>query len=118
MKIQELQLKLDAVLTALERIASNPVAPIAPVAPVLPIAPIAPIPNGDHELLQRVDVKLDNLKADVTALNSNFGVTTSDHEGRIRILESFKSVIFGGLILSNVIIVPILIWLVIHTLTK
>ena len=38
-------------------------------------------------------------------------------DARISVLENFKSMLFGGLVLSNVIIVPIIIWLVIRQLS-
>ena len=86
-----------ALLTqAIEKLVNNPIAPIAPIAPVLPIAPVK---QDDHNLLIKLDVKVDQIQFDVTELKkqNNIYVTQtehsevvkigSDHETRIRLLE-------------------------------
>jgi TolA-binding protein len=87
-----------ALLTqAIQKLVDNPVAVVAPVAPVLPIAPVN---QEDHNLLIRLDQKVDSIQLDVTDLKkqNNIYVTQtehsevvkvqSDHETRIRTLET------------------------------
>lgn len=88
--------KLDLLLIAINKLASKEVAPVAPVAPVLPLAPIN---NGDHDLLTKLDTKVDQIQMDVTALKAQNSVYVTrtehqevvriqaDHEARIRIVE-------------------------------
>lgn len=70
----------------------------------------------DHDLLVQLHEQVKQVRIDIQSLGTNNTSQINDHENRIRLLEAFKSVIFGGLILSNVVIVPILIWLVVHAL--
>lgn len=74
--------------------------------------------SKDHDLLVIVHESVKSLRVDVQKLTENTGIQTGDHENRLRMLETFKSVLIGGFIISNVIIVPILIWLVIRSLSK
>ena len=48
-------------------------------------------------------------QGDIRVLNDGITTKINDHESRIRLLETFKSVLMGGFILSNIIIVPIMI---------
>lgn len=72
---------------------------------------------GDHDLLLTVHAEVKSLRVDVQKLTISSDKQAGDYETRLRLLESFKSVLMGGFILSNTIIVPILIWLVIKALT-
>lgn len=77
--------KLDLLINAVEKLVANPVAPVLPVLPIAPIAPIAPI---DDSRLTRVEVKIDGLKDDIKNLNDGTTLKISDHEIRIRIMET------------------------------
>lgn len=57
------------------------------------------------------------IQDEISLLTNSTKTITNDQETRMRSLENFKSIIFGGLILSNIVIVPILIWLVIRALS-
>jgi len=76
------------------------IAPI-PAIPAIPaIPPIIPPSSGDHDLLTKLDTKVDQIQSDVTDLKkqSNSSVTQAqfsevvriqaDHESRTRALES------------------------------
>lgn len=72
----------------------------------------------DHDLLVIVHEQVKSLRIDVQKLTEGTQVQTGDHENRLRLLESFKSVLVGGFVISNIIIIPILIWLIINALKK
>ena len=95
--------QLEKLTNAIEKLISREVAPILPVAPVAPVAPIAPLVvsnSGDHDLLTKLDTKVDQIQVDITALkqNNSYYVTQdmhqevvkvqADHEARIRIVET------------------------------
>lgn len=69
MSEKTLSSKIDKLI---DIISNNQVAPIAPVAPVAPVLPVAPINSGDHDLLQRIDTKVDRVIVDVANINSNY----------------------------------------------
>ena len=102
--------KIDALTQAIEKLLAREVAPIAPVLPVAPIAPIVPIVqqnSGDHDLLTKLDTKVDQIQADVTELKKQgvIYVTQTEHQevvriqrvhdGDIEILKSFKDTLTG-----------------------
>lgn len=68
----------------------------------------------DHDLIVTMHEQLKQVRVDIKTLTDGTSTTILDHERRLRLLEAFKSVMIGGLILSNVIMVPIIIWLVIR----
>ncbi len=111
MKDTVLLKKLEELTNAISNIAA-PVAPIAPIAPVAPVLPLAPINNGDHDLLQRIDTKLERVIADVQKLNDNYSnridkletgkvdkdvaeKVKTDFESRLRVLEKFEENLLG-----------------------
>ena len=57
---------------------------VAPVLPVAPVAPVAPINSGDHDLLQRIDTKVDRVILDVGNIDKNYSA-------RIEKLEKEKA---------------------------
>lgn len=77
--------KIDKLTQAIEKMV---IAPVAPVLPVAPVAPVLPINSGDHDLLQRLDQKVDGLKIDIQSINDGLAKTISDHETRLRVLEA------------------------------
>jgi hypothetical protein len=83
--------KIDCLLEAVEKLINNPIAPIAPVAPVLPIAPLPPVNNLDHDLLQRLDTKVDALKDDIKAIQTGTSAQIDNHERRLNTLETSKT---------------------------
>jgi hypothetical protein len=50
----------------------------------------------DHDLITKIDVKLDNLKADVADIKSGVSKQIDDHETRIRRLELWGTLAVGG----------------------
>lgn len=98
---EKLENRIDALITAVEKIASHQAAPIAPIAP---IAPLAPVHSGDHDLLTRLDTKVDALKEDIKVLNDGTSTKIADHESRIRGLEKIQEGQSGGISLTNKIV--------------
>lgn len=82
------QRTLDQILRAIEKIAA-PIPAIPPIPPIPPIPAILPVvPSGDHELLQRLDVKVDALKEDIRLLTDGTGKKIDEHESRIKTVET------------------------------
>lgn len=67
--------------------------------------------SGDHDLLQRVDQKVDGLVTDVKTLNDGVTTKIADHETRIRLLETglTKVMTFGSALIILVGIVEFFI---------
>ena len=92
--------QLQKLTEAIELLLTRKVEPVAPVAPVAPVLPIVQTNTGDHDLLQRLDTKVDLIQLDITELkkqNSGYVNQTEhnevvkieiDHEQRIRNLET------------------------------
>jgi hypothetical protein len=92
--------QLKKLTDAIEKLIANPVLPVAPVAPVAPVLPIVQTNTGDHDLLQRLDTKVDLIQSDITELKKQNTVYVNqtehnevvkiqvDHEQRIRNLET------------------------------
>lgn len=88
---KNLENKIDSLIRAMER-TTQPI-PVAPVA-----SPV--VHTGDHDLLTKLDTKVDQIQSDVTDLKKQnaYYVTQdmhndvvklqADHEARIRILET------------------------------
>ncbi len=103
--------QLKKLTEAIEKLVAKEVLPVAPVAPVLPIAPIAPTNSLDHDLLQRLDTKVDQIQSDVTALKNQGSQYVNqtehrevckaqeDHEKRIRNLEKYVWLAMGAIII-------------------
>jgi hypothetical protein len=100
-------LKLDNLTKAIEKLIAKEVAPIAPIAPIAPVAPVLPIHTGDHDLLTKLDTKVDQIQLDVNELKkqNSIYVTTTDqaevvriqriHDDEIKSLESFRDTLTG-----------------------
>ena len=81
---------------AIEKLINKQVASVAPVAPVLPLAPVN---TGDHDLLTKLDTKVDQIQLDVSVLKNQgsqfitlpqhqeLATEINDHENRIRVIE-------------------------------
>jgi|ERR1035437_599061 hypothetical protein len=85
------QNKIDDLTRAIEKLIAKEVAPVAVVAPVAPVLPIAPVLNvnpEDHNLLIKLDGKVDALKDDIKVLNDGTTLRLADHETRIRLTEA------------------------------
>lgn len=74
--------KLDKLIGLIEDRVVAPVLPVAPVAPVLPLIQSNP---DDHNLLIRLDTKVDALKDDIKTLSDGVNARITDHETRIRL---------------------------------
>ena len=85
---KEMLQKMTDLLIAINKVA----APIPAIPAIAPIAPIPAIPqitiSGDHDLLQKLDVKVDSLKEDIKGLSDGTTKQISDHETRIKTLEN------------------------------
>jgi ribosomal protein S26 len=91
----------------IEKLVSKEVLPVDPVTPIAPVLPIVPQNPLDHDLLTKLDAKVDQIQVDVTSLKNqtSFYVNRtehlevvrvqSDHETRTRSLEVFKENIQG-----------------------
>jgi len=89
MKKDTMENKIDALTRVIEKLVNNPIAPIAPVAPVAPVLPLIPINAGDHDLLTKLDAKVDQIQSDVTELKKqgSIYVTQSEHAELIKKVE-------------------------------
>lgn len=81
--------QLDRLTQAIERLIAIPPIPAIPAIPaILPIPPIPAIPpivvSEDHNLLIKLDAKVDGLKDDIKLLSDGTTTTVNDHERRIR----------------------------------
>ena len=88
--------QLQKLTEAIELLLTRKVEPVAPVAPVAPVLPIVQTNTGDHDLLQKLDVKVDLIQSDITELKKQNSVYVNqtehnevvkieiDHELRIR----------------------------------
>lgn len=72
----------------------------------------------DRDLLVELRTEVTAIRADIKDIKDGTAITLADHETRVRTLENFRSVLMGGFILSNLVIVPVLIWLVTLALKK
>jgi hypothetical protein len=83
----------------------TPVAPIAPIAPLAPLTtPMAAHVLADHDLLQRVDGKVDGLGLAIKELKDGTAAQIADHETRIRTIEKQQESEKGGISLTNRIV--------------
>jgi hypothetical protein len=79
--------KIDFLTDAISKLVNNPIAPIAPVAPVAPVLPVLERNTGDHDLLTKLDTKVDQIQCDVSELkkDKNIYVTQLEHAEVIRV---------------------------------
>ena len=102
--------KTDILIQGIEKLLAREVAPVAPVlavapiAPVLPVAPVLPIAPEDHNLLIKLDGKVDALKDDIKALTDGTTTRITDHEIRLRGLEQRIWIFVGGLTILTFIV--------------
>jgi len=99
--------QLEKLTNAIEKLIANPVLPVAPVAPVAPVLPIVQSNTGDHDLLTKLDTKVDQIQLDVTELKKQgtVYVTQTDHAEVVRVqrlhdtdiesLKSFRDTLLG-----------------------
>ena len=110
----QLARKIDALAEVVYKMVPPPAIPAIPVIPAIPaIPPIAPN-SGDHDLLLRIDTKVERVITDVAKLNDNFANRIDalerekisktdydknelDHENRIRETEKFQENLLGKL---------------------
>ena len=112
--------KLDRLAEVIEKLVNKPV-PVAPIAPIAPIAPVLQNYSCDHDLLTKLDTKVDQIQLDVTELKKDrnvyvtqpelneLGKLVGDHEKRVRSLESqiTRIMTWGSVILVGLTIVQI-----------
>jgi hypothetical protein len=91
--------QLKRLTELVQRLVDNPVAPVAPVLPLAPILPVTPANPLDHDLLTKLDAKVDQIQIDVTSLKNQGNLyitqadhktvleTQEDHEQRLRVVE-------------------------------
>lgn len=58
---------------------------------------------NDHDLLITMHEQLKGLRTDIQGLRDGTSATLSDHELRLRTLESFRWLVIGGLIVGQAI---------------
>ena len=64
--------QLEKLTEAIEKLLNKEVAPVAPVLPIAPVAPVLPIVqqnSGDHDLLTKLDTKVDAIQTTVNKLS-------------------------------------------------
>ncbi len=87
----------------------------------------SPLPIRDHDLLIRLDQKVDALAGAVQRIEDNTATRLSalendhvtakefsDHEKRIRFLERYQSRIVGGLAVVNLLLIALEVYLKLH----
>jgi hypothetical protein len=70
--------------------------------------------NRDHDLLIRLDQKVDALSTDIKDLKDGTAATINDHELRLRFLEKYQARIVGALGVVNLILVVFELYLKLH----
>lgn len=74
---------LDQLTAAVERLLAMPPIPPIPAIPAIPAIPPIII-SDDHNLLIKLDGKVDSLKDDIKSLADGTATTIADHEHRLR----------------------------------
>ncbi len=76
------------------------------VSKLVPATATIPIlaPSQDHDLLTKLDVKVDALKEDIRILNDGTSSKISDHELRIRLLEKYVWLAIGMLAVLQIVL--------------
>ena len=92
------QLKL--LTQSIEKLLNKQVLPVAPVASVLPLAPVN---TSDHDLLTRLDEKVDSIILQIKDINDGIGVKLNDHENRLRNLERYVWLAIGALAVLEIV---------------
>ena len=110
-----------------------PAIPAIPSIPSIPaIAPLIPQNSGDHDLLTKLDTKVDQIQSDVSGLkkqNTNYVTqedynrhlkADEDHEARIRKMENvvsdvatIKKLVYGVVALILTLVATAVIYLVV-----
>lgn len=125
--------RLEQLTLAIEKLVSVPPIPAIPAVPAIPaIPPIIP-DRSDHDLLLRIDTKMERVIHDVAQLNDNYSGRIDaleksklddgayekghiDHESRLRAVETFQNNLLGKLsILSagiSLLVAGIVNWVV------
>ena len=98
--------KISELIELVEKLLNEPT-PIAPIAPIAPLAPVLQNYSSDHDLITKLDTKVDQIQSDLTDLkkqNSGY-VTQTDHsevvriqrihENEIKELQTFKDTLSG-----------------------
>lgn len=90
MKNEDLVIKMNEVLVAISKMGVSPAIPTV-IPAVIPISP-----SSDHDLLQRLDGKVDGLKADIRSLADGTSTQLTDHEVRLKAVEKAITRIMAG----------------------
>lgn len=86
-------------LSRLANIVEKMTPPIPAIPPIMPIPAIPPIVlSDDHNLLIRLDAKVDALKEDIKMLTDGTSTKINDHELRLRRLEVWGFTAIGILL--------------------
>ena len=125
-----LEKRLEQLMADLEKMLAIP--PI-PAIPAIPAIPPIPANSVDHDLLLRIDTKVERVINDVAKLNDNYSGRIEalehskqdgldyekghlDHEGRLRDIEKFRenltgklSILAGGISMVVTLIFSLLI---------
>lgn len=67
--------------------------------------------RDDRDLLVELRTEIAGIKSDIKDIKDGTTVTLADHEMRLRKEEAFRNLIIGGLILTNVVILPVIFYL-------
>ena len=92
--------KIEELTNMIEKLVNKPAPVVAPIAPIAPLAPVLQNYSGDHDLLTKLDTKVDQIQSDVLELRKDRNIYVNqaehneivkqcgDHEKRLRTLES------------------------------
>ena len=77
---------------------------------IIPNSNVVPVSTGDHDLLTKLDTKVDQIQTDVTAMKAQTSQSPTrgehvevirvqtDHEARLRTIETFQNTLTGKMI--------------------
>lgn len=106
--------RLEQLTLAIEKLVSVPPIPAIPAVPAIPAIPAIVPDHSDHDLLLRIDTKVERVIHDVAQLNDNYSGRIEalehsklsdedyksghiDHESRLRAVEKFQDNMIGRL---------------------
>lgn len=96
----KLEAKIDTLIAGLEQMISRPAIPAIPPIPAIP----AIVPSGDHDLLIKVEAKLDGLIASFNSSNATY-VTKEAFDPVRRIAYGLVGVIVTAVVLAVIALV-------------
>jgi len=85
--------RLETLTAAVQKLISTSVAPVAPVAPIAPVLPVVQPYSGDHDLLTKLDTKVDAMQITLDKITSGLdkNITPEQHKELIQIVQDHET---------------------------